>query len=180
MLSKSLHIQDDQQTWRRPCWVPQPLFPAYLQTSRAEDQVEIKMPPAYADIFTSGTGIITTPYVVLEADLEQHNAKILFQLLVNPLTWVLPLPIIQTLQVHRRLQLHHQRLKQSLKTDYSSKGCPTFSISFNIVVTPRPIWAYVKNLIILGPGGVGVPIFLEITYQWMIDLIQKDSWSLDT
>ena len=23
---------------------------------RAEDQVEIKMPPAYADIFTSGTG----------------------------------------------------------------------------------------------------------------------------
>ena len=79
------------------------------------------MPPAYADIFTSGTGIITTPYVVLEADLEQHNAKILFQLLVNPLTWVLPLPIIQTLQVHRRPVLHHQRLKQLLNTDYSCR-----------------------------------------------------------
>ena len=36
------------------------------------------MPPAYADIFTSGIGIITTPYVVLEVDLDRHNRRIHF------------------------------------------------------------------------------------------------------
>ena len=79
------------------------------------------MPPAYADIFNSGTGIKTSSSEVLEIDLEQHNGSFIFQMLVRPVTWGLPLPIIQTLQVHRRLQLHHQRLKQLLNTDYSCK-----------------------------------------------------------
>ena len=36
------------------------------------------MPPAYADIFNSGTGIKTSFSEVLEIDLEQHNGSFFF------------------------------------------------------------------------------------------------------
>jgi len=73
---------------------------------RAEDQVEIKMPPAYADIFASGAGFICPQLQCEHGPLSKETSV---QQSRTQGAWALPQPTTLTLQVHRSQLPNHPR-----------------------------------------------------------------------
>ena len=87
----------------RPC-----LCDKSFAICRAEDQVEIKMPPAYADIFASGAGFIC-PHLLSLLQCEPLGKETSVQQSRTQGAWALPQPTTLTLQVHRSQLPNHPR-----------------------------------------------------------------------